>query len=67
MKICRKKGQVKFHVLIFSWDTTWGENGYMRLARNRGNHCGITVETAYPVVVGSDDTTNDSNDEDSGK
>ncbi|KAI1701240.1 papain family cysteine protease domain-containing protein [Ditylenchus destructor] len=49
-----------------SWDTTWGENGYMRLARNRGNHCGITVETAYPVVVGSDDTTNDSNDEDSG-
>ncbi|KAI1712879.1 papain family cysteine protease domain-containing protein [Ditylenchus destructor] len=50
-----------------SWDTTWGENGYMRLARNKGNHCGITVETAYPVVVDSDDSTKDSSgDEESG-
>ncbi|XP_073465114.1 cathepsin S-like [Aquarana catesbeiana] len=33
-----------------SWDTIWGEKGYMKLARNRGNQCGIADSGAYPVV-----------------
>lgn len=33
-----------------SWGTQWGEGGYLRLARNRGNHCGIANYIVYPVV-----------------
>lgn len=32
-----------------SWSEEWGMNGYMRLARNRNNHCGI-VSMATIVV-----------------
>ncbi|KAI1723209.1 papain family cysteine protease domain-containing protein [Ditylenchus destructor] len=34
-----------------SWGTAWGEEGYLRLARNRDNHCGVAVECSYPVIV----------------
>lgn len=34
----------------YSWGTQWGEGGYLRLARNRGNHCGIANYIVYPVV-----------------
>ncbi|KAI1723660.1 papain family cysteine protease domain-containing protein [Ditylenchus destructor] len=34
-----------------SWGIAWGEEGYLRLARNRDNHCGVAVECSYPVIV----------------
>lgn len=45
----------KFHSIFFrigknSWDTDWGEAGYIRMAKNRGNHCGITNLASYPLV-----------------
>lgn len=33
-----------------SWSTGWGEQGYVRIARNKKNHCGIAKWTVYPTV-----------------
>jgi len=34
-----------------SWGTTWGENGYFRMARNAGNMCSVATYFVYPVIV----------------
>ncbi|KAF1405070.1 Cathepsin S, partial [Spheniscus mendiculus] len=33
-----------------SWGAHFGEQGYIRMARNRGNHCGIASYGAYPQI-----------------
>ncbi|XP_037051702.1 digestive cysteine proteinase 3-like [Bradysia coprophila] len=33
-----------------SFGTTWGEGGYGKVARNKGNHCAIASAANYPVA-----------------
>ncbi|XP_057643581.1 cathepsin Q-like [Chionomys nivalis] len=33
-----------------SWGQSWGMNGYMKIAKDRNNHCGIASYAHYPLV-----------------
>ncbi|CAH1391323.1 unnamed protein product [Nezara viridula] len=44
-----EKGQ-EYWIIKNSWNATWGEGGYIRLARNQGNHCGVTNRASYPLL-----------------
>lgn len=34
-----------------SWSTYWGDLGYVLMARNRGNNCGIATDPIYPIIA----------------
>jgi len=45
-----KKSDSSYWLVKNSWGKTWGDHGYIKMAKNEDNMCGIATVASYPIV-----------------